>query len=173
MRAGRPIGPLPTPLHCPLTSGPLGLHTCPVFLGGHGQLGLGGQRSGQGQQPCGTAAHQPGGARGEGHRGCVVGQWLELLLLETGRVGQGRAHNGHRVWQRGAPESPGPGPLQLAQLQPLPGQASGGGDGGLTPIRLFSSPTVTCLARSTAWSTCCWCWEAGRREGVSGEPPTT
>lgn len=90
-------------LRCPLTSGPLGLHACPVLLGSRGQLSLGGQRSRQGQQPRGTAAHQPSRARGEGHRGGVVGQRLELLLLERRRVGRGRAGSGDRVQAEGAP----------------------------------------------------------------------
>lgn len=35
-----------------------------------------------------------------------------------------------------------------------------GGRGGSprTPIDAFNSPIVTCLARSMAWTTCCWCW---------------
>ena len=41
----------------------------------------------------------------------------------------------------------------------------------LTPMRLFSSPTVTCLARSTACRTCCWCWRWGWGQGRSGELP--
>ena len=86
-----PHAPSPCHWECPLTSGPLRLHTCPVLLGDRSQLSLGGQGSRQGQQPCGTAAHQPRWARGEGHRGGVVGQWLELLLLERRGVGQGRA----------------------------------------------------------------------------------
>ena len=86
----------PSPFHrgCPLTSGPLRLHTCPLLLGDCGQLSLGSQGSRQGQQPRGTAAHQPRWARGEGHSGGVVGQWLELLLLERRGVGQGRAGAG-------------------------------------------------------------------------------
>lgn len=34
-----------------------------------------------------------------------------------------------------------------------------GGRGGSprTPIDAFNSPIVTCLARSMAWTTCCWC----------------
>lgn len=27
-----------------------------------------------------------------------------------------------------------------------------------TPMMAFNSVIVTCLARSTAWATCCWCW---------------
>ena len=38
-------------------------------------------------------------------------------------------------------------------------------------MRLFSSPTVTCLARSTACRTCCWCWRWGWGQGHSGEHP--
>lgn len=30
-----------------------------------------------------------------------------------------------------------------------------------TPMIAFSSVIVTCLARSTAWATCCWCWGQG------------
>lgn len=34
-----------------------------------------------------------------------------------------------------------------------------------TPMMAFSSVMVTCLARSTAWATCCWCWR--EQGGVS------
>lgn len=187
--AGWPASPPPHPvplasatLCCPLTSGSLGLPTCPVFLGGRSQLSLGGQCSGQGQQPRGTAAHQASRARGEGHRGGMVGQRLELLLLERGEVGQGQAAAQRCPWptrpprastgsgQRGHPRVCGEARAQASCPPGTPASFStywvpgprgwglpraGERQGALTPMRLFSSPTVTCLARSTACSTCC------------------
>lgn len=116
-----------------LTPGALGVHTGSLLLGSCCQLGLGSQSPGEGQQPS--------GARCEGHGRGVVGQRLELLLLE-------RRRDGPAIMGMGVPQKPMASP-------------------GLTPIRLFSSPTVTCLARSTAWSTCCWCW-GGIESGVTG-----
>lgn len=117
--ACQPLPARATP-HCPLTSGALGLHACAVLLGGSGQLGLRGQRSGQGQQPRGTAAHQPRRARGEGHRGGVMRQRLELLLLERREGGPGAG--GARRHPR--PETPADwaqGPAAGARLT-SPGQ---------------------------------------------------
>lgn len=51
----------------------------------------------------------------------------------------------------------------------------GGAEGRRTPMAAFRSLIVTCLARSTAWTTCCWCWgERGTWAGGDGEglPPT-
>ena len=122
-----------------------------------------------------------------------MGQRLELLLLERRGVGQGqagprpcpppapppargyreRARTG-RVQAEGHPwglqggQSPGQLPTRHPQLHHP--RRGGAGAGRLTPMRLFSSPTVTCLARSTACRTCCWCW-GWRGGGRSGEPP--
>lgn len=122
-------------LQCPLTSGPLGLHTCPVLLGSRGQLSLGGQCSGQGQQPRGTATHQPRWARGEGHRGGVVGQRLELLLLERSRGGPGAGGGvgcpvvplAQEATESGDRVYPGELPTQHPQLRHLLMRGSGSG----------------------------------------------
>ena len=34
----------------------------------------------------------------------------------------------------------------------------------------FRSLIVTCLARSTAWTTCCWCWGGGEGGMERGSP---
>lgn len=133
--AGQPASPsLPytTPptnatLHCPLTSGRLSFHACPVLLGSSSQLSLGGQCSRQGQQPRGTATHQPSRTRGEGHRGGMVGQWLELLLLERRRGEPGAVRGqvpsstpgprGHGEWRQGLGRGDAPGVSRVAKSQ--------------------------------------------------------
>lgn len=80
----------------PLTSGPFGVSTHVVFLGGSRQLSLCSQRPGQGQQPCGPGTHQAGRARGERRRG-RVGEWLELILLLKGERTAGGAVQGGQM----------------------------------------------------------------------------
>ena len=50
-------------------------------------------------------------------------------------------------------------------------EVGGGAEGRRTPMAAFRSLIVTCLARSTAWTTCCWCW-GGERGGWRGAPPS-
>lgn len=47
---------------------------------------------------------------------------------------------------------------------PAPSWPGVGAEGQRTPMAAFRSVIVTCFARSTAWTTCCWCWQGERRE---------
>lgn len=85
-----------------------------------------------------------------------------------------------RLWGGcGYPQSGCPQPWDGATItcgSPA-GRVGGGGgaEGRRTPMAAFRSLIVTCLARSTAWTTCCWCWgERGTWAGGDGEglPPT-
>lgn len=40
-----------------------------------------------------------------------------------------------------------------------------------TPMIAFNSVIVTCLARSTAWATCCWCCGDRGARSATGHPP--